>query len=135
MLSNVTAAQSVNARFVPTLNVDGSSTATLYHGPTDGQIIVALHGAACERRAGPRIWRSAVRQLPTRWRWRPISPRWARLLDIDGNASIDPATDGLLIVRWHARAARQCADRRCAGPAPERGPPRWTPRRLAGLMP
>ena len=40
MLSNVTAAQSVNARFVPTLNIDGSAAATLYHGPTDGQIIV-----------------------------------------------------------------------------------------------
>ncbi len=135
MLSNVTAAQSVNARFVPTLNVDGSSTATLYHGPTDGQIIVrymqglrngaltanlAVSGAAV---TDPVAMATYLASLGT-------------LLDIDGNGSIDPATDGLLIVRYMLGLRGNALIADALGPAPRaRSTAMEIEAWLAGLMP
>ncbi|HQD64590.1 MAG TPA: hypothetical protein PLJ16_05135 [Casimicrobium huifangae] len=135
MLSNVTAAQSVNARFVPTLNVDGSSTATLYHGPTDGQIIVrymqglrngaltanlAVSGAAV---TDPVAIATYLASLDT-------------LLDIDGNGSIDAATDGLLIVRYMLGLRGNALIADALGPAPRaRSTAADIEAWLAGLMP
>ena len=99
VLSNVTAARSVTANFVPTLNVDGSDAASRYQPVTDGQIIVrymqGLRGAALVAGAGvsgatvtdPALMASYLDSLGAK-------------LDIDGNGTIDAATDGLLITRY-----------------------------------
>ncbi len=99
VLSNVTAARSVTANFVPTLNVDGSGAATRYHSLLDGLIVVrfmqGVRGPALTAGtsvAGATITDPAVMAT--------YLTSMGTLLDIDGNGTIDPATDGLLIVRY-----------------------------------
>jgi hypothetical protein len=99
VLTNVTAARSVTANFVPTLNVDGSDAASRYQPVTDGQIIVrymqGIRGPALVAGAGvtgaavtdPALMATYLDSLGSK-------------LDIDGNGVIDAATDGLLITRY-----------------------------------
>lgn len=99
VLTNVIAARSVTANFVPTLNVDGSDADSRYQSVTDGQIIVrymqGLRGAALVAGAGvtgamvtdPAVMATYLDLLGAK-------------LDIDGNGAIDAATDGLLIARY-----------------------------------
>ena len=99
VLSNVTAARSVTASFVPTLNIDGSDAATRYHPLVDGLIVVrymqGVRGPALT--AGTSVAGSTVNDPALMATY--LSSMGA-LLDIDGNGTIDPATDGLLIIRY-----------------------------------
>jgi hypothetical protein len=99
VLTNIIAARSVTANFIPTLNVDGSAAATRYQPVTDGQIIVrymqGVRGPALVAGAGvtgARVTDPAAMATYLS----SLGP----LLDVDGSGSIDPATDGLLIVRY-----------------------------------
>ncbi len=84
---------------VPTLNVDGSGFATRYHALTDGVIVLrfmkGVSGAALT--AGASVPDATVTDPAA------IAGNLAAmglLLDVDGNGTIDPATDGLLILRY-----------------------------------
>ena len=90
MLVNVIAA---------TFNVDASTVATRYHALSDGLIVMrfmkGLSGSALT--AGASVPGAALTDPAV------IASNLASmgmLLDIDGNGNIDPATDGLLIVRY-----------------------------------
>jgi len=84
---------------VATLNVDLSAVATRYHALTDGLILMrfmkGISGAALT--VGASVPGAAVTD--------PVAiasnlALMGTLLDIDGNGAIDPATDGLLIMRY-----------------------------------
>lgn len=99
VLTNVTATRSVTANFVPTLNVDGSDVASRYQPVTDGQIIVrymqGLRGAALV--AGSGVAGAMVTDPAAMATY--LDSLGAKL-DIDGNGTIDAATDGLLVARY-----------------------------------
>ena len=99
LLSNVTAPRSVAANFAPTLNVDGSAAATRYHALVDGLIVVrfmrGVTGTALT--AGTSVAGAAITDPAV---IAAYLSSLGTLLDIDGNGAIDPAIDGLLIMRY-----------------------------------
>ena len=99
LLANVTGPRSVTASFVPTLNVDGSAAATRYHPLVDGLIVVRFMqgrtGTALT--AGTSVASATITDPAAMVTYLTTM---GTLLDIDGNGTIDPATDGLLIMRY-----------------------------------
>ena len=105
------------ANFVPTLNVDGSAAATRYHPLADGLIVsrfmqgltgVALTGGTSV--AGATITDPAAIAA--------YLNSLGMLLDIDGNGTLDPATDALLIMRYMLGMRGDALIANALGPAP-----------------
>jgi hypothetical protein len=99
LLSNVTTSRSVTASFAPTLNVDGSAAATRYHPLVDGLIVVRF----MQGRTGTALTAGTSVAGATITDPAAIAAYLSSLgtlLDIDGSGAIDPATDGLLILRY-----------------------------------
>ena len=120
---------------VPTLNVDLSGAATRYHALSDGLMVLrfmnGLSGVPLTAGAGvpgasvtdPSLIAGSLAVM-------------GMLLDIDGNGSIDAATDGLLIVRYMLGLRGNALIADALGPAPRaRSTAADIEAWLAGLMP
>lgn len=97
--SNVTAAKNVTAQFAPTLNVDGSPAPSRYRASTDAALIVrymlgARNTALTAGALAPDATQTDAFAIAT------YLLSISTSLDVDGNGSIDAATDGLLIARY-----------------------------------
>ena len=98
-LTNVTGSRSVTANILPTLNVDGSNASTRYQPLVDGMIVLRfMQGATGPAlTAGTRVTGATITDPAA---MATYLSSLGMQLDIDGNGAIDPATDGLLVMRY-----------------------------------
>lgn len=120
-----------------TLDVDAStSSGTQYHASTDGLLIMRylLNMTGASLTAGV-IGPTAVRTDPVALLAHLNAMRSA--LDVDGNTLVDPATDGVLILRYLLgfRGSTLIADTVGVTPTPTRASATLIEQYLQGLMP
>jgi hypothetical protein len=128
---------SQSVTFVPTLDIDASGAGnTQYHAHTDGQLIMRylLNVTGPALTAGVTA-QTALRTDPAVLLAHLNAMRNA--LDVDGNTVVDPATDGVLVLRYLLgfRGGALIADAVGTTPAPSRATALSIEQYLQGLTP
>ncbi|MEO7760908.1 MAG: zinc-dependent metalloprotease family protein, partial [Casimicrobiaceae bacterium] len=132
-ISDANFAITVNS-LVPTLDVDASGTSSPYDALTDGVLLIRyLFGVAGAPLTAGALGSTATRTDPADIKnyLDAIYP----VLDVDGDGSVDPATDGLLIVRYLFGLRGDALIAGALGAMPSRSMPMDIEHYIQSLMP